>query len=300
MSTYQPTQPGSPYPLPLRPPAAPPLLAPVVPPAVVHRLKLGVWAYFFLLIFEGALRKWFLPGLASPLLVVRDPLVVWLLLAAVYYRLFPINGYTIGSLLIGFVSMFTAVLLGHGSLPVAVFGSRILLLHVPLVFVIGQLFTPDDVVKLGRLTLWIALPMTVLIALQFYSPQSAWVNRGIGGDTEGAGFSGALDFFRPPGTFSFTSGNSLFYGLVACYVLYFWLHPERINRLLLLGATVALLAALPLSISRTLLFELGLSMAFAGVAVLFQPRYARQMGLMAGGAVLALLVLSQTDRKSVV
>ena len=37
-----------------------------------------VWAYLLLLIFEGALRKWFLPGLATPLLIIRDPLAAYL------------------------------------------------------------------------------------------------------------------------------------------------------------------------------------------------------------------------------
>ena len=39
-------------------------------------LKIGIWIYFYLLIFEGALRKWFLPSLATPLLVVRDPVAL--------------------------------------------------------------------------------------------------------------------------------------------------------------------------------------------------------------------------------
>ena len=39
---------------------------------IAKRIKQMIWLYFFLLIFEGALRKWFLPFLATPLLVVRD------------------------------------------------------------------------------------------------------------------------------------------------------------------------------------------------------------------------------------
>src|SRR3546814_1990531 len=47
----------------------------------INLLKQGIWVYFILLIFEGALRKWVLPGLATPLLVVRDPVALLLLLA---------------------------------------------------------------------------------------------------------------------------------------------------------------------------------------------------------------------------
>src|SRR5579863_4329336 len=44
------------------------------------RLKKLFWLYFILLIFEGALRKWIIPQLAVPLLVVRDPvclMIIW-------------------------------------------------------------------------------------------------------------------------------------------------------------------------------------------------------------------------------
>ncbi len=36
----------------------------------IQLLKSGIWAYFLLLIFEGAIRKWIFPGLATPLLCV--------------------------------------------------------------------------------------------------------------------------------------------------------------------------------------------------------------------------------------
>ena len=258
-------------------------------------LKLGVWAYFLLVIFEGVLRKWFLPSLATPLLLVRDPIALWLLVAAWRRHLLPANLYLSGMVAVGIVSIFTAVFLGHGSLPVALYGARILLIHFPMVFVIGRLFNRADVLRIGLVTLWIAIPMTVLIALQFYSPQSAWVNRGVGGDTAGAGFSGAGDYFRPPGTFSFTNGTTLFYSFVAPFVFYFLLNTGRINRLLLLGATAALLLAVPLSISRSLFFSVGVSLAFALVAILRKPGYLGRVLLAAGAVVILLAALSTTS-----
>jgi len=41
-------------------------------------IKKLIWAYFFLLLFEGALRKWFLPGLSNGLLIIRGPIVIWI------------------------------------------------------------------------------------------------------------------------------------------------------------------------------------------------------------------------------
>jgi hypothetical protein len=45
-------------------------------PLQVKRLRQLLWLYFWLLIFEGALRKWLLPGLSTPLLLVRDPVAL--------------------------------------------------------------------------------------------------------------------------------------------------------------------------------------------------------------------------------
>jgi hypothetical protein len=256
-------------------------------------LKRGIWAYFLLIVFEGALRKWFLPFLATPLLVVRDPLAIWLLVLTWKKGLLPENGYLTTTVLVGFIGIFTAVFLGHGNLPVAIFGARILLIHFPLVFVIGRIFSREDVVKMGIATLWIAIPMTILIALQFYSPQSAWVNRGVGGDTDGAGFDGgALGYFRPPGTFSFTNGVGGYYSLVAPYVLYFWFNRKGISLLLLVGATASLLAVIPLSISRTLLFQVVISVVFLLAATARQPKYLGNVLIAAVGVVFSIALLS--------
>lgn len=261
----------------------------------IRTIKIGIWVYFFLLIFEGALRKWFLPGLATPLLVVRDPLALWLLLMAVNCNVFPVNGYVIGMVAIGLLGIVTGVLVGHGSIPVALFGARTMVLHFPLLFVIGRVFTREDVVKIGKVIVWLAIPMLLLITIQFYSPQSAWVNRGVGGDVTGAGFGGALGFFRPPATFSFTNGNHLFFGLAASFIIYFWFGPERINRLALVVATGCLFVAIPFSISRTLLFEVAITLFFALIANLRKPKYVGRVVLAGMVAMVVLVLLSRTS-----
>lgn len=240
---------------------------------VPHRdIKRAIWLYFWLLLFEGALRKWFLPGLSTPLLIVRDPIALWVVFVAWNRHLIPNNIYILGMTSIGFIGTFTALLVGHGNLPVAIYGARMFLVHFPFIFVMGRVFTRDDVVKMGKVSMWVSMPMAVLMALQFYSPQSAWVNRGLGDDIHGAGFAGALGYFRPPGTFSFTTGNTLYYTLVISYVVYFLFNSKTINRILLIGASIACIAAIPLSISRTLTFQAVLSMGFAFVTILRTPK----------------------------
>lgn len=258
-------------------------------------LKRGIWAYFLLLIFEGALRKWFLPGLAGPLLIIRDPLALALIYLTWKQGLLPKTFYLFGIVVTGIVGIYTALLFGHGSLPVSLYGARILLIHFPFIFVIGSLFDKEDVIKIGKVVLWISIPMAFLIALQFFSPQSTWVNRGVGGEMEGAGFSGAMGFFRPPGTFSFTNGTSLFFSLAACFIFYFWIKPSGINRFILLGATGALFLAIPLSISRALLFQVVICLLFTLLAISRKPEYLGRMLIAGLGGILVLSILSQTS-----
>ncbi|MCA1761454.1 MAG: hypothetical protein ABR574_03150 [Cryomorphaceae bacterium] len=243
----------------------------------VRLLKIGVWLYFFLLIFEGALRKWFLPGFSELILIIRDPVGIVIMVYAWYYRLFPTVNYIVAMFIIGGIAFFTTLFIGHGNIFVSLFGARILLIHFPLIFLIGTFFNKDDVIKMGKVIVWISIPMVILIALQFYSPQSALVNRGVGGNLEGSGFSGAMEFFRPSGTFSFTNGTTLFFSMAASFIFYFWLRPNGVHKIVLLAATVALIAAIPLSISRGLVFSIGVILIFLIFSVSQKPKFMGQI-----------------------
>ncbi|WP_018479269.1 hypothetical protein [Pontibacter roseus] len=255
-------------------------------------LKHGIWSYFLLLIFEGALRKWVLPELSTPLLIVRDPLALWLVLSAWHRGLLPANVYLSSIVVIGIIGFYTAGFFGHGNIFVALFGARIYLIHIPLIFVIGRLFDKDDVEKLGVAVLYLTIPMSVLIAMQFYSPQSAWVNLGVGGDAGGAGFGGAMGYFRPPATFSFTNGTSLYFSFAACFVFYFWINPNNVSRLLLIGATAALLVSIPLSISRGLMFQVAATLFFTLIAISKKSEHLLRMVMACVVGAFAVVLLS--------
>lgn len=261
--------------------------------AVMDLLKKGVWVYFFLLIFEGALRKWFLPQLAEPLLIIRDPLAILMMYKAVQHNVWRPNIYIILMVGVTVLALILALIVGHGDLKVALYGLRILMIQFPVMFLMGEIFNREDVLKLGKLMLWITIGMTILVAIQFYSPQSAWVNRGVGGDISGSGFSGGAGFFRVPGTFSFTNGLSLFYGLAAAYIFYFWSGEEGnyVSRPLLLCASASLLAAVPLSISRTVVFEIVLSVIFMLAISAKNPKVIKNfIGVAIVGVVLFIII----------
>ena len=217
-------------------------------------IKQGLWLYILLLIFEGALRKWILPQFSDILLIIRDPLALFLLVRASSLKIYYSNTLLIQIWIIAIISLTFTLTLGHQNLYVAIYGIRVFMLHLPIAFLMGHVFDKRDVIKVGKFVLYLSIPMTILLIAQFFSPQTAWVNRGVGGDLSGAGFDGALGYLRPPGTFSFTNGTSSFYGLLAAFLMYFLFISESIPLLILVLSGVSLIVAIPISISRTLLF----------------------------------------------
>lgn len=257
-------------------------------------LVTGIWLYFFLLIFEGALRKWVLPSLANPLLIVRDPVAIYLMLYAWYYNMFPRSIFIIWMSIVTIISIFTTLFFAHGNLVITIYGARTFLIHFPFVFLIGSVLNRSDVLKVGKVALWISIPMAIMVAIQFYSPQSAWVNRGVGGDMSGAGFGGALGYFRPPGTFSFTNGLVAFFSFTAAYIFYFWLRPGQINKVILISATIGLIFTIPFSISRTLAFTVSLMILFVLMTL---SRNIKNMGRILVGLIgigVLIVLLSKT------
>ena len=214
-----------------------------------NSIKIAIWLYFLLWVFEGALRKWILPSLATPLLVVRDPIAIYLIVRAIYLNVKFVNPYVVFGLISTLLSLAITLSFGHSNLFVGLYGARIMLLHFPLIFIIGSVFTKQDVIRMGRVFLVLNILMTIIVYFQFSSPQTSFINIGVGGEGS-AGFSGAMGFSRPPGTFSFTSGLSIFYTAVSVFVFYFWLCKDSCSKILLYCSTIALVVALPLTISR--------------------------------------------------
>lgn len=248
----------------------------------IQLLKWGIWMYFLLLIMEGALRKWVLPGLADPLLLVRDPIAILLIFKAIEVRAWKPDIYVLSMWGITIVALSLTLLVGHGNLMVGVYGMRITLLHFPLIFIIGTLFNKEDVLQVGRWTIWINIFMTLIVAMQFFSPQTAWINLGVGGEVGVSSFFGAGGYYRVPGTFSFTNGLALFYGFSAAYILYFWISQAKasVNKLLLIASTIALAAAIPLSMSRTVMFEVGVSLIFLMAMSGQNPKFMKSFSLL--------------------
>lgn len=258
--------------------------------------KFALWIYIILLITEGALRKWFLPSLATPLLVVRDPIVIWLVIVGLQkgWLNFP---YVKAMMIVSTLSFVLSLLLGHHNLIVALFGWRIYFFHFPMIFIIGQLLTRDDLLRICRFFLYASIPMTILIVIQFYSPPTAWVNIGVGGEGT-AGFAGSGQYMRPPGTFSFTAGYIAFQCVVGCMLFYYLLanrtlkEKERIPDWLLTIILICYLVAIPTSISRTNLFQTAVFIVFLLLITMFKSDLRMKVFRFLVVVIIAIVLLS--------
>jgi hypothetical protein len=256
-------------------------------PSDTRIIRQLIYLYLILWLVEGGLRRWFLPGLATPLLLIRDPVVIAIYAVCISKNLFPFNAFILTGLLLALLTFINALTLGHGNVLVALYGMRCDFLHVPLIFIMGRVLRQKDLVALAKVAAWMAIPYTILLVAQFYQPQDAWVNRGVGGDMAGAGFDGANGHFRPPGTFSFISGPSQLYPLfAACW--FAGLLSGRLPFWLIIGSGLAILIAIPVSISRA--FFLGVALvAIAGVGAMIVGKRL-SIGMLVKVALIALVL----------
>ena len=180
-----------------------------------RRLVLLIQLYLVLLIIEGALRKWLLPSLSDPLLLVRDPVAIVICVLGYRSGNLVFDGYmrSLFLLLAGFVAIGALQLInGIGGSPLVIgYGLRTYLLHLPVAFVMARVLNRADIHRILMMFLWAALPMAMLMAVQFDSPPSAWVNLGVAGH-RGQIFA-APGRIRPAGTFSFVNGPIGFFSI---------------------------------------------------------------------------------------
>lgn len=261
-------------------------------------LKRLIWLYFWLLILEGALRKWFLPQLSTPLLVIRDPVVLLTYIQALRCRRFPTSAPIVAcfALLSAFMLLSIAqIMLGIGGGPlVAIYGLRTNFLHLPLIFVIPEVFSFEDVLKMGKWFLITSVPMALLMVVQYKSSPGAWVNKATKADAQQLAFVG--EKVRPPGTFSFITGAGHYFVLVTAFLLYALGEKRRVYSWWLLGgATLAVAVIQPVSGSRTLVFSCALVFVAALTFGALHPSRAQRILAIAALLCVAVLALSLTS-----
>lgn len=219
-------------------------------------LKRLFWVYFLLLIFEGALRKWVLPQLSTPLLLVRDPIAFWIIWEAYRTHKWPRNwSLAVGALAIGLVGLCVVQsVVMNPPWFAAVYGLRSYLLPFPVAFIMGANLDREDLRKFGNWALRLLIPLTVIEGFQYYAPSSSIWNAGASSSVTQIGYAGG--HVRASATFSYATGPAFFVPLAAAFIFYGLANPGFAKKWLLWAATVALVLAIPLTGSRTLIYEL--------------------------------------------
>ena len=237
-----------------------------------------IFIVYALLIFEGVLRKWALPGMHSILFFIRDPFVLATYILAIKYRMWPrwTPIFTAGCVMaVVFIPLaIVQSFLGNISPLVTIYGWRNYFYYLPFAFIIGEQFRGRDLSRLIRYSLLASIPIAVLCYQQFRSPPEDVVNLAMGGSAPMLVSHGIV---RTSGTFTVAAAQSLFIGSVFAMLLTVWLLPRKwrpLNQFELLLSSFAIMTSFAVSGSRSVLVQVAMVAigAFGSVMILFRNR----------------------------
>lgn len=188
----------------------------------------GLEAALVLLVLEGAVRKWLIPGAASYVYFAKD-----LLLLGVYWGFLQERGggrvrlpppLVVGLALSIFVG---ALQIFNPRLPtplVGILGFKAYFLYVPLLFVVPHAYRSEqELLAFCRRYLRLAIPIGLLAILQFVSPPDSRWNTYAKRSNEIVETSaitfGAVERVRVTGTFSFITGYSSYLQVISLIAL---------------------------------------------------------------------------------
>jgi len=214
-------------------------------------LKKFIWLYFFLLIFEGAFRKWFFPALTVPLMIVRDPVVLVIYLISFRKRQFPINLFVGLTFFLLILTMITSLFNASNNLIILFYGLRSNFFYIPLIFIIGKTFDFNDVKLVGKVILFISIPMTILAIVQFVNPCDHFLNRAV--DAVATQIPSAFQRIRPAATFSYVTGTAQFFTLVSAFIFYGLIERRSYPLILVIFSLTGLIVSMVISGSRLLI-----------------------------------------------
>jgi hypothetical protein len=258
-------------------------------------IKKLIWAYFFLLLFEGALRKWFLPGLSQGLLIVRDPVVIWIYYLCYAQGLFPLNNkYLKRCFQWVLLAVILSFLVNGTHFFTIAYGARTNLLHFPLIFIMARVLTWEDVINFGKAFLFLALPMTWVVAQQFQGDRMDIFNTAAGGVGYQLETSGGK--VRASGTFTFVSGIVFYYCFSMAFIIYGFINKEVFPKWLLYLGTGATFLAMVTAGSRAVIAEsLQVVACFVFLAYFKPSEFRKIITLIFGISSIALLLYYQFD-----
>lgn len=191
-----------------------------------HRL---IWTIMFLVVCEGALRKWAFPGLQQQIYLLKDALLILAYLGFLHSR--PPAGALLRAIM-GLKSLLMLSLVYFGlqvfnpnspSILLSLLGLKNYLLYVPLAFVVPYMFSSaEDVERKLQKYAFLMIPFAALGLVQFAFPPDHWINGYVNNDSENLrlatmfGIVGSQLHARTTGTFPYIAGYTTFLTAMLC------------------------------------------------------------------------------------
>jgi hypothetical protein len=189
-------------------------------------IKNLIFLVYFLLFMEGVLRKWIFPGLSSQLFFIKDIVIIYIYILAFGNRKMQVSPFlsvTFLMCILFYVLVSLQSFILEFQMYVALYGWRNYCLYIPYAFIVGQYYREEEMIKVAKFTCQIAIPIAILVFLQYKSPVDSYINKNVGfGKSEI--FTIAQGIVRPSGPFSFTTGISNFISVLYIMLVYnfFW------------------------------------------------------------------------------
>ena len=181
-----------------------------------------------LLILEGAIRKWVLPGSQDLVYFAKDVFLLGAYLGFLRRRRSAddrpppvpvLYGALVLSIAVGLLQIFNPNL---PNLLVGVFGFKAYFLYVPLLFVVPAAFPTDaELARFLKRYVLLAIPVGLLAVAQFFSPSTSFLNT-YARSTDETGYIatfGSSEFVRVTATFSFITGYTSYLLATAILIL---------------------------------------------------------------------------------
>lgn len=220
-------------------------------------LRKLIFFYAFAILFDGIFRKWMLPSLSTPIMMVKEVLAIVICIVGIPF--FPkMSNWEKVFVLLGTFVFITTLAFGHQNLLVAVYGCLSYWFGLPVCFIIGRVLRYKDLLLFCKLLVYSGIVNSVLLILQFCLPVTHFLNyQGGSIDVNIVGYSiSSLEGgFRPSGIFVYNSQNALFQmlSLSAALFLIFMRSADR-YRIVYCIALLLNIVSIPFTVSRTSVF----------------------------------------------
>jgi hypothetical protein len=156
------------------------------------------------------------------------------------------------------------VIVGGSPWFVALYGLQAYLLPFPVAFIMGENIDTEDLRKFVNWTLLLLLPLVALEVAQYLAPPSSILNAGAGVDAGQIDYAGG--HVRASATFSFATGPANYLPLATAFMFYGFSKDRFVKNWLLWASAFALILAIPITGSRTVVVLAVIIASFFGVS----------------------------------